>query len=424
MARSRNVDVVVVGGGIAGAALATVLARGGVDVVVLERDTAYRDKVRGEVFHLWGVLELRRLGLEQVLLEAGGGYATRYARFDEWLAPSEAEAQAIPAGNFLPGAPGWLTVGHPEACEALARAAEEAGATVVRGVGAVELTLGSDPIVAYRHDDDRQELACRMVVGADGRHSVVRRHVGIALHETQAATIGGGMLVDGLTAWPEDLAATATEGDLLFLAFPRPGGRVRLYLLWSVEQKGRFTGPDRQRQFLDACRLRSLPYGAAIAASRPAGPCSSYPMNDSWCDRIVDDGVVLVGDAAGWNDPIIGQGLSIAARDARMVSEVLLGGTDWSPGAFQGYAEERAERLRRLRIAARMSTVVRASFGPGGVAFRRWFAEQAQHDQRLLGHFVAAVIGPERVPDEIFTEATFERILAGRDASATAVAEA
>ena len=43
----RSVDVVVVGGGIAGSALATVLARRGLDVVVLERQTAYRDKVRG-----------------------------------------------------------------------------------------------------------------------------------------------------------------------------------------------------------------------------------------------------------------------------------------------------------------------------------------------------------------------------------------
>lgn len=45
---ARTADVVIVGGGIAGSALATVLARGGHEVVLLERQTVYRDKVHGE----------------------------------------------------------------------------------------------------------------------------------------------------------------------------------------------------------------------------------------------------------------------------------------------------------------------------------------------------------------------------------------
>ena len=52
-------DVVVVGAGIGGAALATVLARNGLDVLLLERQTAYRDKVRGEWMAPWGVAELQ-----------------------------------------------------------------------------------------------------------------------------------------------------------------------------------------------------------------------------------------------------------------------------------------------------------------------------------------------------------------------------
>ncbi|MDP8932110.1 MAG: FAD-dependent oxidoreductase, partial [Actinomycetota bacterium] len=44
---TQSADVVVVGGGIAGSALATALAMGGLEVVVLERQSAYRDKVRG-----------------------------------------------------------------------------------------------------------------------------------------------------------------------------------------------------------------------------------------------------------------------------------------------------------------------------------------------------------------------------------------
>jgi 2-polyprenyl-6-methoxyphenol hydroxylase-like FAD-dependent oxidoreductase len=409
---TESADVVVVGGGIAGSALATALARGGLEVLVLERQSAYRDKVRGEVFVPWGTAEVKRLGLEEALLAAGGGYATRLVRYDEWLSPEEAEAQAISLTGVLPAAPGSLNVGHPQTCEALAQTAQAAGASVVRGVREVVVSADGSTAVAYEHDNVDHEVRCRLVVGADGRRSIVRRQLGISLHETEPVTVGGGMLVDELSEWPSELNATSTEGSLYFLAFPRPAGRVRVYLLWAAAQKGRFTGADRQREFLAACRFRSLPYGEAIAAACPAGPCSTYAMNDSWCDRVADQGVVLVGDAAGWNDPIIGQGTSIAVRDARMVSEVLLGESTWSPSVFREYAEERAERLRRLRISAQLTTGLRCAFGPEGAAFRRRWDERARQDRLLLAPLLAGLIGPERMPRKAFTEVNVERILA------------
>ena len=60
---------------------------------------------------------------------------------------------------------------------------------------------------------------------------------------------------------------------------------------------------------------------------------------------------MLIGDTAGWNDPIIGQGLAIAFRDARMVSEILLSSREWSREQFAPYGAERLEQMRRLRIA-------------------------------------------------------------------------
>ena len=63
--------------------------------------------------------------------------------------------------------------------------------------------------------------------------------------------------------------------------------------------------------------------------------------------------MVLVGDAAGHNDPLIGQGLSITQADVRNITDALLSTDDWSaPGVFDEYGREQAERLRRLRIAA------------------------------------------------------------------------
>ena len=64
-------DVVIVGGGIAGSALATALARDGSSVTVLEASEEYEDRVRGETMVPWGVAEARALGVEQALLDAG-----------------------------------------------------------------------------------------------------------------------------------------------------------------------------------------------------------------------------------------------------------------------------------------------------------------------------------------------------------------
>ncbi|MGQ0719836.1 MAG: NAD(P)/FAD-dependent oxidoreductase [Pseudonocardiales bacterium] len=409
---TNQVDVVVVGGGIAGSALATVLARDGYEVLVLERQTAYRDKVRGEVVVCWGVAELLRLDLEKPLLDAGGSYADRFVGFDETTDPGAAEAAAAPLDQMLPGVPGALDVGHPEACEALTRAAEAAGASVVRGVGDVLVTPEPGPTVRYEHDDVEHEVSCRLVAGADGRQSTVRRQLGIPLAQTTPRTLGGGLLVDDLHAWPANRISIGTEGDLLFLVFPRAAGRARLYLLHDIAQKGRFAGPDRHNEFLAAYQFRCIPGSEMFSAARPAGPCAFYPMNDSWTETPYAPGAVLLGDAAGWNDPITGQGLSIALRDVRIVSEILRSGPDWSPAAFEPYGEERRERMRRLRLAAQVRTDIAATFSPDGATRRKAYNRVWHTDPVLAGSRLANQLGPEKVAAEAFAPETIHRILA------------
>jgi 2-polyprenyl-6-methoxyphenol hydroxylase-like FAD-dependent oxidoreductase len=412
MSGEHSYEVVVVGGGIAGSALATVLARDGVDVLVLERQTSFRDKVRGETMLCWGVAEMLRLDLEKPLLEAGGSYHNRYIFYDEIFEPAEAEAATMPVDQVLPGVRGCFDVGHPDACEALIQCAAEAGATVIRGVGDVEISAGAAPSVRYEYDDVIHEVPCRLIVGADGRMSTVRRQLGIELEQSTPRTLMGGMLVDDLHAWPIDQALVGTEDDLHFLMFPRPNGRARLYLLHDISQKGRFSGPQRQANFLNAFGRRCIPNSDMFTDATPAGPCVFYPMNDSWTSRPYAPGAVLIGDAAGWNDPIIGQGLSISLRDARILADTLRSTRNWEADAFADYATERRERMRRLRIGARVATDLRATFTPRGAARRRAHLALLESDPVLAGPILAGVLGPEQLPAESFEQTTIDRILA------------
>jgi 2-polyprenyl-6-methoxyphenol hydroxylase-like FAD-dependent oxidoreductase len=408
--RQETFDVIIVGGGIAGNALAAVLARTGRAVLVLERSTVYRDKVRGEVFHAWGVAEAQRLGLHDTLIRSRGVHHTRFVPYDETLEPTEAEAAALALDNILPGVPGTLGVGHPSACEALRSAAASAGASVRRGISDVDVQLGSAPTVRYRVDGAEHTGRCRLVVGADGRESAVRRRAGLALHATEPRLLMAGLLVEELWGWPERNMTIGTEGDVVFFVVPQGTGRVRLYLLWSCDRRQRFAGPHGPRAFLDSFALACIPDSACIVRARPAGPCATYPMNDTWTDRPITDGLALIGDAAGYSDPHIGQGLSVALRDVRVLSELLLACEDWSPAALEPYAEERAERMRRLRFCNALATTLRGEFGPEAREPRRRALGLMQSEPALGLWRRAYLAGPESVPTSAFEERVYARL--------------
>jgi 2-polyprenyl-6-methoxyphenol hydroxylase-like FAD-dependent oxidoreductase len=405
------VDVVVVGGGIAGGAIAIVLARTGLAVLVLERTTEYRDRVRGEWISPWGVVETQRLGLYDTLAAAGGHHVPRLVGWDETIDPAQAEAEALDLGGLFPGVPGPLCLGHPRACEALTGAAVSAGAVVLRGVSSIQITAGLTPEVRYRHDGGDRRVRCRLIVGADGRSSVVRQQASIPYQADEPHHLFSGLLVEDLD-WPEEVQTIGTEGDVAFFVFPQGRGRARLYLGHALSARERFAGPDAAAKFLRAFDLTSVPASKQIVRAAPAGPCAAYTNEDSWADPPFADGVVLIGDAAGYNDPILGQGLSIAVRDVRLVSDSLLATSDWSPALFAPYADERRERMRRLRFSARLLATMHAEFGPAAVARRRRAMERFLADPELMLVRAVPFVGPDMVPPTAFTEETRARLFA------------
>ncbi|NBB15801.1 NAD(P)-binding protein [Caulobacter sp. SLTY] len=403
-------DVIIVGGGIGGSALAAVLAGRGVDVLLLEQSEVYEDRVRGEWIAPWGVSETKRVGLYDVLMAAGGHHLTRHITYDESRTPAEAEARTLPLSIFAPDVPGPLCIGNPHHCQTLFDEAVRRGAQGRRGAQVTAVQAGASPRVSWMEGDVEHSADCRLIVGADGRTSAVREAAGIKLHQDKPHHWFAGLLLEGAHDWPDDLQAIGTEGDFNFLAFPQGGGRVRVYGGYPLEQKRRFAGPDGAKAFLEAFRMDSAPLNAALADATPAGPLLSYFNHDSWTDQPFGEGVVLVGDAAGWNDPIVGLGLSITYRDVRIVSDILQG-DDWSPAAFAPYAEERAERMRRLRFAASITSALDCEFGDEAKARRRDHFERTGADPSLGAHGFAVMGGPEMAPPEIFTEEHRAKVL-------------
>ena len=76
-----------------------------------------------------------------------------------------------------------------------------------------------------------------------------------------------------------------------------------------------------------------MPLAGALADGTPLGPCATFTGEDHRVDLPFAEGVVLIGDAAGYNDPLIGQGLSLALRDTFILSEILLSAERWSRSA-------------------------------------------------------------------------------------------
>jgi 2-polyprenyl-6-methoxyphenol hydroxylase-like FAD-dependent oxidoreductase len=416
---SPTPDVVIVGAGIAGSALAAVLARGNVQVAVLERDLEPVDRVRGESLAPWGVIELRRLGLYDALVGAGGVFSNLSVPYDENLPGEQALPFTSRFTDAVPEVPGMLCMSHPAMCRVLAAEAEAAGAVVLRGVTDIEVTAGgtasgtegAPPHIGFSHGGQRLAWTPRLVVGADGRNSPVRRQLGFRVHADPPHNLVGGMLVEGVPDWPQDTQACGTEGRTHFLVLPVGGDRVRLYLAYDFADKAAYAGAGRRQTLIDTfAGLACLPQAGLIAASRPIGPFNAFSNEDDWIDDPTAPGVVLAGDAAGHNDPVIGQGLAIALRDVRLLSEIILEGRR-DHGAFRPYVEERAERLRRLRITGRLRATLHAEFGEEARQ-RRQRAERRMRAGEVPSPYGAMLLGPDKLPATVFEPSTIAALLA------------
>jgi menaquinone-9 beta-reductase len=322
-------DLMIVGGGLGGAALAKATAEHGMQVLVLERQRRFTDRVRGEFMTPWGVAEARDLGLYEVVRDACGNDVRRT---DLGFGPRDVVAttpQRLPSLAFY----------HPAMQEVVLGAAAHAGAEIRRGATVVAVTPGPGPRVVVLQDGYSEELRARLVVGADGRDSRVRTWGGFPVHHDPAPFRFAGLLFADLSV-PMDTSLVFFNPSVgLVTAMAAVGkGRFRVYVAYSAGAQARLSGKAQIPRFIEAS-MKAGPVAACYTGARPIGPLASFRCGDFWVDHPYRDGVALVGDAAATSDPAFGQGLSLTVRDVRVLRDQLVTSTQWDT-AGHTYAAE------------------------------------------------------------------------------------
>ena len=389
--RSIAADVAIVGGGVAGSTLAIVLARAGVTVAVVERERRFRDRVRGEALMPWGASLAARLGIDDLLPQSGAHPLPIWQTYiDREPRPPHDWRLDSPTGDSLWG------VNHPGLQETLLQCARTAGAIVLRPakVHRPQRDRPGSFVLPVESSDQSIDIRARLVVGADGRESGVRRWFGAQTIRDPVRHAIGGCLIEGIDLDPAAAHIGYYPGGASFI-FLQASGRARAYLFTGLAEAETMRAPDAASAIIAASRA-ALPAGA-LDRARPVGPAAFFPAADILANRVAGDGIVLIGDAAGANDPTQGQGLSLVFKDVSELSQRLLSMSNWQE-AIAEFAARRHCWYEPLRAYAAWIGPLVINVGPEADTARAQADRARELDPLQNGYGVIHTAGPDGLP--------------------------
>jgi flavin-dependent dehydrogenase len=347
-------DAIVVGAGPAGSVTALVLARAGARVLLLDRETFPRDKLCGDTINPGALSLLDSLGLSggpiaraqplagmilsgprvSVRTEYGRGIVGRSVRrreLDLWLLE-----QAIEAGTRFESG---VIARHP----------------LVVGGGAFPSVRGL-AIASRGRPSAISRLPARLVIAADGTRSSLARGLGLLRTPARPRRWAFGAYVAGIDGLgglgemhvrPPAYVGIAPLGDSLanvcVVTGPHPGGRAPL---------------DVMRRVVESDAALAARFRAATFVERPRvlGPLAAEASGAGV------EGLLLAGDAAGFVDPLTGDGLHLALRGAVLAAQEALRTLESSD--FAGAPRRLAEARRAtLGTKLRFNQLVRRVVG-------------------------------------------------------------
>ena len=390
MTTSNAFDVVTVGGGMGAAALAIAMARGGARVLVLEKETKFRDRVRGEGLVPWGVAEARELGIADLLLQT-------CAKEVPWMEMGFGPRNLV---ETTPQQAPMLTYCHPEMQEVLLAEAERAGAEVRRGVTveSVELRAGGERQATVTARNGKSErIPARLVVGVDGRGSAVRKWSGFAVEKLPLPFQFAGVQMTGVRS-REDLSMFLfnPEFGMLVALVPQTKGRWRTYLGYPTGGVA-LQGSEKMGTYV-AESVRAVPMMAEVYADvQSIGPLATFDVSESWVRHPYREGVAVLGDAAATSDPTFGQGMATALRSARVLRDLLLSNVDWDQAGDE-YAREHDRYFQNChKVCGWLRTLFQDPSAEASALRQRAMPKIAEDVMRVPDHLFS---GPDSPADE------------------------
>nr|AIA12998.1 FAD binding domain protein [uncultured bacterium] len=282
---------------------------------------------------------------------------------------------------------------HPAMQEVLLQAAADAGAEVRQGAVVRNVTRDGVPTVVVEQDGRVEEIHARLVIGVDGRGSLVRKWTEFPVQHDPEHLLISGVMLENMPLPAEDanyLVFNLVLGQEALL-FPQGQGRVRAYFVCRTDGPTRLQGAADVPRFVEECVRAGAP-AEWYAGVRAIGPLATFDGAATWVEHPYHAGVALIGDAAGATDPTWGQGLSITLRDVRVLRDHLCRTDDWDAAGHR-YAEERDRHFGVIHTVDNWLTEL--FYGTGAEAeMRRARAlpMMAQDATRFLDHGFS---GPE-----------------------------
>ena len=312
-----STDVIVIGGGLVGSALACALDAGGLSVALVERGdptAALADAFDGRASAIALASQMVLAGLDLWSAMADEASPIEDIRVSEGASPLFLHY----GGEDGIGRPFGYMLENRHIRRALWHGVEgRPGIRVVAPARVVD--LGRDGAVAEACLADGRRLRAPLIVGADGRGSWTRRHAGIRV--TGWSYDQTGIVCTVVHELSHD--ATAHERFLPagpFAILPLAGNRSSIVWTERADVAPAIMALDDD-EFLDELGDR---FGDFLGAIRVVGPRWSHPLALQFAETALARRLVLVGDAAHAMHPIAGQGLNMGLRDVAALAEVLV----------------------------------------------------------------------------------------------------